>query len=124
MKRSLAAVTGIIAFGAAPSWAVGPSFDCSRALDPLAQTICGDPGLSRLDIEFNQAYQALREQVGAYNQAHCAKKPLIFKGRPSKGAASNPFNSRRHFHLAVWHVWTTRMRNSGVSGSLGYKVPS
>ena len=43
--------------------AMGPSFDCQKARDPVAATICSDPTLKLIDLEFNQAYQALRFQL-------------------------------------------------------------
>ena len=43
--------------------ATGPSFDCQKARDPVAATICSDPTLKLIDLEFNQAYQALRFQL-------------------------------------------------------------
>ncbi len=43
--------------------AIGPSFDCQKARDPVAATICSDPALKLVDLEFNQAYQALRFQL-------------------------------------------------------------
>jgi hypothetical protein len=41
--------------------AVGPSFDCGAAHQPLAVTICADPTLSLTDLRYAQAYQALRQ---------------------------------------------------------------
>jgi len=38
---------------------IGPGFDCAKATAPLAQLICSDPGLSKTDLQFNQAYYAL-----------------------------------------------------------------
>lgn len=43
--------------------AAGPSYDCEAAKAPLAQLICTNPELSRLDLEFAQAYLALRHQL-------------------------------------------------------------
>jgi len=43
---------------------VGPSFDCGKATHPLALTICADADLSRIDLMYVQAYQALRYQNG------------------------------------------------------------
>jgi len=42
---------------------IGPSFDCKTARAPLAQILCSDPELSRLDLHFAQAYWALLAQV-------------------------------------------------------------
>jgi Protein of unknown function (DUF4236)/Putative peptidoglycan binding domain len=41
--------------------AVGPSFDCRVAHQPLAVTICADPTLSFTDLRYVQSYQALRQ---------------------------------------------------------------
>jgi uncharacterized protein YecT (DUF1311 family) len=38
---------------------LGPGFDCMKATAPLAQMICADPELSRIDLAFNQAFWAL-----------------------------------------------------------------
>ncbi len=43
---------------------IGPSFDCNTEQTPEAQFICASPDLSRADLEFGQAYYALRQQVG------------------------------------------------------------
>ena len=44
--------------------AVGPSFDCNQFHTPTATLICSSPDLSRIDLEFVQAYYALRQEVG------------------------------------------------------------
>lgn len=41
----------------------GPSFGCDLIRDPVGITICGDAGLSRLDMEMSRAYYALRHQM-------------------------------------------------------------
>jgi len=42
-----------------------PSFDCSKPkLQPLAKLICSYKQLAKVDLEFNQAYWALRHQSG------------------------------------------------------------
>ncbi|MGD0106172.1 MAG: superinfection immunity protein [Rhodopila sp.] len=46
------------------AWAVGPSFDCSKANTPGQQLICADADLSREDLAYAQAYYALRQQTG------------------------------------------------------------
>ena len=38
---------------------IGPGFDCGKAKAPLAQLICADLELSRVDLAFNQVYWAL-----------------------------------------------------------------
>jgi hypothetical protein len=46
-----------------PSQITGPSFPCPSPRDPLAQLICENPPLSRLDLAFVQTYQSLRQQL-------------------------------------------------------------
>lgn len=41
----------------------GPSFPCPTPRDPLGELICDSPVLSRVDLSFVQAYQALRQQL-------------------------------------------------------------
>jgi uncharacterized protein len=60
-----AAIIGLIIASAIFRWAnaqdrVGPSFDCGKATHPLALTLCADTDLSRVDLMYVQAYQALR----------------------------------------------------------------
>src|SRR3712207_5089522 len=46
---------------------IGPSFDCGSPAaqrEGLAQLICSDPELARLDLAYVQAFQALRHQIG------------------------------------------------------------
>ena len=42
---------------------IGPGFDCSKAVRPLALLICADADLSRVDLLYNQAYWALLQQL-------------------------------------------------------------
>jgi predicted aspartyl protease/uncharacterized protein YecT (DUF1311 family) len=42
---------------------IGPGFDCSKAMRPLALLICADADLSRVDLLYNQAYWALLQQL-------------------------------------------------------------
>ncbi|MGH7079249.1 MAG: peptidoglycan-binding protein [Acetobacteraceae bacterium] len=57
---------------------VGPSFDCKKAAEPLAQVICASPALSKLDLEFAQAYFALRQQVGPDGQSAAVQEAIDF----------------------------------------------
>lgn len=52
-----------------PAGRVGPSFACPTPRDALGQLICASPALSRRDLEFVQAYQALRQQSPPAQQA-------------------------------------------------------
>ncbi|HJU15839.1 MAG TPA: retroviral-like aspartic protease family protein [Stellaceae bacterium] len=64
-----------------PSSQIGPSFDCSKAVRPLTLLICADPGLSRLDLRFNQAYWALYQQVGTDGQSELKRDDNEFIAR-------------------------------------------
>jgi len=46
-----------------PSPRIGPGFDCSKAVRPLALLICADGDLSRVDLRYNQAFWALLQQL-------------------------------------------------------------
>jgi uncharacterized protein len=44
---------GLVSFSlVASSEQIGPSFDCHVAQQPLAQMLCSDPDLSRIDLRF------------------------------------------------------------------------
>ncbi len=64
--KGIAAVLGVGLIGTSNStaWALGPSFDCSKAATPGQQLICASPELSRTELEYSQAYYALRQQLG------------------------------------------------------------
>jgi uncharacterized protein/predicted aspartyl protease len=65
--------------GATPAEArVGPGFDCGKAAAPLAQMICANPDLSKLDLRFNQAYYALRQQLDPAGQRQLQKEDSDF----------------------------------------------
>jgi TPR repeat protein len=63
------------------AWAIGPSFDCSKASAPLPQYICASPDLSRTDLEFAQAYYALRQQVGPAGSQALKLEAVDFQNR-------------------------------------------
>jgi peptidoglycan hydrolase-like protein with peptidoglycan-binding domain len=63
-RAALVAGVAILTMHAAPALAIGPSFDCDKVATPLGRLICADAALSRIDLEFGQAYYALRQQVG------------------------------------------------------------
>jgi uncharacterized protein/predicted aspartyl protease len=48
---------------AGPQDRIGPSFDCSNAVHPLALLICAGADLALLDLRFNQAYWALLHEL-------------------------------------------------------------
>jgi peptidoglycan hydrolase-like protein with peptidoglycan-binding domain len=41
---------------------IGPSFPCPALHDPLGYLLCNDPELARAEIQYIQAYQALKQQ--------------------------------------------------------------
>ena len=57
---------------------IGPGFDCTKAAQPLPRLICSNPELSRTDLLFNQAYQALRQQLVPAGQRQLAQDDLEF----------------------------------------------
>ncbi|MGH7099570.1 MAG: retroviral-like aspartic protease family protein [Stellaceae bacterium] len=57
---------------------IGPSFDCSKVTRPLPLLICADPGLSRRDLRFNQAYWALYQQAGPAGRAELQQDDRAF----------------------------------------------
>jgi uncharacterized protein len=57
---------------------IGPSFDCHKAQQPLAQMLCADPDLSRTDLRFAQAYFALLRQVGDAGKGELKQEELQF----------------------------------------------
>lgn len=76
---------------------IGPSFDCGKASSALPLLICADPGLSFLDLRFNQAYWALYQQVGPAGQPGLKEQDLAFINRvlevcqiPASGALTQP----------------------------------
>jgi len=57
---------------------IGPSFPCPAPSDPLANLICSDPSLSRVDLSFVQAYQALRQQLGNSGEKELRQEAVAF----------------------------------------------
>ncbi len=57
---------------------LGPSFDCNVAQQPLAQMLCADAELSRVDLRFAQAYWALLGQVGDGGSRELKQEDLQF----------------------------------------------
>jgi hypothetical protein len=66
---------------AAPASAVGPSFDCAAARQPLAVTICADPALSLTDLRYVQAYQALRQVTADDGRWPLQQEALDFQAK-------------------------------------------
>jgi hypothetical protein len=80
-----------------PVSTLGPSFDCSKVTTPLPQFICARRDLSRTDLEFAQAYYALRWQAGPARSQALKQEAIDFQNRvaqqcgiaPSGGLPSN-----------------------------------
>lgn len=69
--------------GSSQARAVGPSFDCSKAATTEQHIICSDPALSRSEMEFIQAYYALRQEVGSGGWEALKREDLIFLAHAS-----------------------------------------
>jgi clan AA aspartic protease (TIGR02281 family) len=67
-----------IASTASPSDRIGPGFDCAKTAQPLARLICSSPELSRTDLLFNQAYQALFQQLDPVGQRQLQAEDVAF----------------------------------------------
>lgn len=59
----------------------GPSFDCTRAREPLSQMICMDRGLSQTDLQLVQAYQALRATTPDAGQSALRSEAVDLQSR-------------------------------------------
>lgn len=77
-----------------PELAIGPSFNCGSAQQPLAKVICADPALSVVDLRYVQAYQALRQASADDRKWTLQQEAISFLanvemhcGLPSQGAA-------------------------------------
>ncbi len=66
MKRLLwgAGVAVVLIISNSEAWAIGPSFDCNKAQSPEQLLICASPELPRTELEYVQAYYAMRQEVG------------------------------------------------------------
>ena len=58
---------------------IGPSFDCMKAVDPLSSLVCGNDQLAKIDLSFNQTYQALRQQDGESGQQRLRQEAVDFQ---------------------------------------------
>ena len=66
------------ASGSGASQRVGPSFNCPTPRDSLGQLICNDADLSRMDLIYVQAYEAVRQQVGQEGQKALRAEAVSF----------------------------------------------
>jgi hypothetical protein len=60
---------------------LGPSFDCGAVHTPATQLICSSADLSRTDLEFVQAYDALRQQAGPAGWQALKAEAVEFENR-------------------------------------------
>ena len=74
---------------------IGPSFQCPTPNDALGQLVCEHPNLSRLDLIYVQAYQALRQQIGLMGERALRSEAAAFNaetrrrcGIPRAGSAA------------------------------------
>jgi hypothetical protein len=104
--------------------AIGPSFDCSAVSTPLASLICASPELSRIDLEFVQAYYALRQQVGQPSWQALKLEAIAFQERtmqrcgipPSGPAPANDSTMITCVRLAYeWQRDNWRSRLTGAA---------
>jgi peptidoglycan hydrolase-like protein with peptidoglycan-binding domain len=116
-------ITAVIALtGAEKATAeqIGPSFDCHAAQQPLAQLLCSDPGLSRTDLRFTQAYFALLKQVGEAGKRELKQEDLQFLeavqrqcGIPASGQAAPQSEASRNCVKSAYEaqraVWVLRL---------------
>jgi clan AA aspartic protease (TIGR02281 family) len=56
----------------------GPGFDCTKAHHPLAQLICADDDLSRIDLLMNEAYDAYRNIQAPEGKKSLAQQQAAF----------------------------------------------
>jgi Putative peptidoglycan binding domain len=82
--------TVLLAASVGHAWAIGPSFDCSKASTPLPQFICASPDLSRTDLEFAQAYYAWRQQVGPGGSQALKLEAVDFQNRVAQQCGIAP----------------------------------
>lgn len=109
----LAAASDDVAGG---SQKIGPSFDCGKAVKPIAKMICASDALSRLDMEFVQAYQALRHQVGEPRQRQLREEALEFHHRmlrecgvPDDGPTSGSVSCVRDAYAKQRLQWLSQL---------------
>src|SRR5215471_17832423 len=57
---------------------IGPGFDCSKAIRPLALLICADADLAMVDLRFNQAYWALLHQLDQSARQQLREEDIAF----------------------------------------------
>jgi uncharacterized protein/peptidoglycan hydrolase-like protein with peptidoglycan-binding domain len=98
---------------------IGPSFDCNKTAQPLAALICASPALSKLDLQFVQAYQALRQLLGAVGQQQLRQEAVDFQqsvlrtcGVPKTGPVSGSVDCVAAQHYRQRSLWLSRLRGS------------
>jgi uncharacterized protein YecT (DUF1311 family) len=77
--RVLVLAGAIVALDAAMADArQGPGFDCTKTHHPLAQLICADDDLSRIDLLMNEAYNAYRNVQAPEGKKSLAQQQAAF----------------------------------------------
>jgi len=99
---------------------LGPSFPCPSPNDPLAQLMCSSPDLSRADLSFVQAYQALRAQLDPNGQNKLRQEAVTFNqavrsqcgiGAPNSGKTASPaaIPCVLQRYLSQRNIWAGRL---------------
>jgi uncharacterized protein len=114
----------------APSAAgtIGPAFDCTKVTTPLARMICASPTLSRIDLQFGQAYWALRQQVGPEERDELHEEDLEFLnsvllacGIPEQGAVRGSADCVGAKYAQQRVRWASRL--TGAASEEANRVP-
>lgn len=95
---------------------IGPSFDCEGAMRPLALMICASPELSRLDLRFVQAFQALLYQAGKAGRSELWQEAINFQksvlqecGIPEAGPISGSPDCLAAAYERRQRLWLSRL---------------
>jgi uncharacterized protein len=110
---------GASASGATLPARIGPSFDCDGATMPLALMICASPKLSRLDLRFVQAFQALLYQVGKAGRSELWQEAINFQksilqecGIPEAGPISGSPDCLAAAYERQRRLWLSRLEGA------------
>ena len=94
---------------------IGPGFDCSKAVRPLALLICADADLAVVDLRFNQAYWALLHQLDQSARQQLREEDIAFIdaaqdkcGLPRSGALPGQVRQSRDCVKGAYEGQTAR----------------
>lgn len=100
---------------------IGPGFDCTKAVTPLGLMICRNDDLSKLDLEFVQAYQALRQQVGDTGVSQLREEAVEFQsttlltcGIPEQGEVAGSSDCLRTQYSKQRAIWVSRLSGAAL----------